>query len=347
MSTAPDDSGIVQPLRVGLIADAEGARRLQPTLAVAPLTVLGQCGMHQADGLPGAPWFDDARVMLAQEGLAAVLVVADLRATSAAEAHAAERNLPLWRPPPLARGVAEACELITRVRRRGGTYWVASWWECVRDDVRQALALAGGAAPTYTRARISAAGPAAPSSWPAGAGDAPGGVLLTDGYPLLEALVGLQNLPERVTARIGHLRRRPDEPWRNTESLAVALLSYDDGATALVEAVWDIPPFGHSLHCHGPQATLLLEPGRVVVTHADGRTLAERPLPGDDYLRTDLTRFADAVERRRVSAAQDVSLERHLAVLALIQSIHLAARTGQPESPRKFYEVQGWPPPRA
>ncbi len=40
-----------------------------------------------------------------------------------------------------------------------------------------------------------------------------------------------------------------------------------------------------------------------------------------------------------------VALERHLAVTALLEALYLSARTGQPETPRKFYEVQKWPEP--
>jgi hypothetical protein len=62
--------------------------------------------------------------------------------------------------------------------------------------------------------------------------------------------------------------------------------------------------------------------------------------------RGELERFVAAVREPDSAASQEVTLERHMAVSALLQATYLSARTGQPESPLKLYEVQGWPEPQ-
>jgi predicted dehydrogenase len=339
------DSEIIQPVPVGLIADAEGARAVGHAVVGTSLEIVAQSGVRQAEGLPGAAWHDDARVMIAQSGIEALLLAASPRAAWELEPLAAERGLPIWRLPPLARNFAEASELVRRVRQRNVPYRVVSWWPAIAGDVEWALRWREGFKPLFTRVRIAAAGPPS-NSWRASLGDGPGGVLATDGYAMLEALVAVRKLPERVSASVSHVRRRPGETPRETESVAVAILRYESATTTSVQAVWDIPPFGQSTEHHGPEWTVVLEPERVGIHGERGEVLEERRWQPGAFLHDELEHFAAVVRNPTAYPQPDATLERHLAVTALLQAIYLAAQTGQPETPRKFYEVQAWPEPR-
>jgi len=113
-----------------------------------------------------------------------------------------------------------------------------------------------------------------------------------------------------------------------------------------VHATWDVPPFAQSTAHHGPELTVVLRPDGVAVHSRAGELLDEDTLAPDDFLRGELERFVAAVRQPDLASPQGVTLERHMAVTALLQATYLSARTGQPESPLKFYEVQGWPEPQ-
>jgi len=339
------ESEVIEPVRAGLIADAEGVQQLRPALAARDLQIVAQSGMRQPEGLPDVPWFDDARAMTAQTGVQALLVAVSPRAAFEVDALVADKPLPIWRLPPLARSFAEGAELITRVRQRRGLYRVASWWDAVAEEVRWALRCREGFKPLFSTVRVSAPGPVL-QSWRSSRANGPGGVLATDAYAMLEALVAVRALPERVYGSIGSLRRRPDETPRETEDVALAILRYEGGTTAVVEATWDASPPGQSTHHHGAELSVVIEPTRVAVYGSAGELIGERPLATEVFLRQELERFTDAVRHPVAASEPDAALERHLAVLALLEAIYLSARTGQPESPAKFYEVRGWPQPR-
>jgi predicted dehydrogenase len=348
MSTEPADQALTDdgPLRVGLIADAEGVELLAPAVSQAPLVVAAQSGPRpQPTLLPGAEWHDDERVMLAQSGIQAVLVATSARAAPGLSELAAERRLCVWRLPPVARSFAEAAEFTQRCRKQGWYCRVASWWEAVAEQVRWGLEYDEGVKPGYTEIRVAAVGPSV-QSWRASLVDAPGGVLATDGYQMLEALVGARGLPESVSAVVANVRRRPGEVPRETEDVATALFRYEGGRSAAVHATWDVPPFAQSTAHHGPELTVVLRPDGVAVHSRAGELLDEDTLAPDDFLRGELERFVAAVRQPDLASPQGVTLERHMAVTALLQATYLSARTGQPESPLKFYEVQGWPEPQ-
>ena len=334
-----------EPLRVGLIADAEGVQRMAPALGGPVLDLVAQSGHQQAEGVPDVQWYDDNRVMLAQAGLEALILATSTRAGIEQAEMAADHQVPVWRLPPLARNFDQATEFVTRLRRNGVHCRVASWWEMVAIDVHWAVQHGEGFKPVFTHLRNSSAGPSV-KSWRASLVDAPGGVLATDTYDLLEALVGLRNLPEQVSATVANVRRRPGEAPRETEDVANAILRYESGGTAVVHATWDMPPFGWVLEHHGAELSITLDHQQVEVRAADGEVLAQRPRSSDDFLRWELERFAAGIRNPAERDRQDEAMERHIAVTALLQAIYLSAQTGQPESPLKFYEVQGWPEPR-
>ncbi len=328
-------------LRVGLIAQPEHVSRLRPALAGCPwLNVVIQSGPEPSAALAGVTWADDPRAVLNKDAVEAILLADTTRANVALTNAALDDELPIWRLPPLGRTFAEAAELMARARR-GGTVWrVASSWEFVSEQAWNELHWPGDFTPHYSEVRLSATGPD-PRAWHASAAHAAGGALAEAGYAALEALVGVRGLPESVAASTAAAPR--GGPQRETEDIAVGILRYRAGGIALVRATWDIgPPEDSTLHV-GTGLNVQLGGGEVRLSDPQGRRLDQRPIPSD-WLTVELSRFAEQVR----SAARDraaAPLDRHLAVSALLEAIYLSARTGQPESPRRLYEVQGLPIP--
>ncbi len=327
-------------MRIGLIAQGEPFAALAAAVdACVLLQPLGQVGQPAAAGLRDVPWFDDPRTLLGQPGIEAVILSTSTRADVELAASAAERGLHVWRPPPAARGFPATAELLDRVQRWNTIYRVASWWEFVVDHAWHELPWPDGFTPRFSELGLSAPGPT-PSDWRTIPADTAGGVLATDSYDLLEALVALRGLPTRVAAALGRFRRAA----RETEDTAAAVLYYPDGGAAVLRATWDATPSECVLRHHAVQMTVTLTRDEVALSDALGTSCERRPLPGD-FLTSELLRFAECIR----SVARDraaAPLERHLAVSALLEALYLSARTGDPESPAKFYQVQGRPEPR-
>lgn len=345
MTEQPQSSAGSERLRVGLIADADGVWKLREALADAPLEIIAQSGMRQPEGLTGVQWFDDERVMIAQAGLRALLLATSTRAAVEIDEFVADHDLPVWRLPPLARSFPEAVELVRRTQQRQPLYRVASMWETVGEEVTNLLRSREGFRPQFSSLRLSLAGPPL-HSWRSSAVDAAGGVLATDGYAALEALVAVRHLPETAAATVAPYRRKRGETPRETESVAIAILRYEGAGAAVIEATWDMPPFRQVTEHHGPEFSVFIEPERITLCGADGALLEERRLSTVSHLRRELAQFVECCTAEPGELTQERTLERHLTVTALLHAIYLSARTGQPESPRKLYEVAKWPGPR-
>lgn len=353
------------PLRIGLVADADALAPLRAALARPTMHLAAQGGMRQADALPGGPWFDDTRVLIAQGGIDALLIHTAPRVSAELARIAVEHGIHVWRSAPLARRFNEAAELVSAARGGGAVYRVASWWEHVADDIRWAESLVGGFRASLSDLRVAAVGPTI-QDWRANANDAGGGVLMNESYFALEALLVARGLPQRVVATVGRCRKKPGAAPRETEDVAAAIYTYEDGGIATIQALWDVPPYHWSLVHHAGEATMEIGLNAIRLRHADGRLIDERPLPAPaDLIAREFTLFEHAISASRArprsapaaSAPADQSgepavanpaattAERQLALTALIETTYLAARTGQPERPAKLYEVQGWPEP--
>lgn len=329
-------------VRAALVADAAGLARLAPALRASNMFELrGQAGMPQADALPGVPWVDDRRVLVANPEIEAVILAGSTREDVALAATVVQRGAHIWRLPPLARNFAEAVEVARLIRKQSAVYRVASWWEHVADHTWNELAWPDAFQPLLSELRVRAPGPAR-ASWRARSAEAAGGVLAQEAYDLLEALCATRGLPESVSATIGTLHHPPATTPRETEDTVVAILRYAGGA-AVVQATWDTVPPERLLAHHGRAVTARLTEDEAVLGDGAGQVFDRRPLP-TEYLVAELRQFAEWVR----AAAHDratACLEQHLATSALLEATYLAARTGHPEAPLKFYEVQGWPLP--
>lgn len=333
------------PRRVGLLADEHTGARLAALLMASPRWELVALAGPQLEGLPDSVhWYDDRRIMIAQSGIEA-LVLADSPRTALDVMETAQgRGLAIWRLPPLARNFAEATQLIRMVQSSQAVYRVASPWELWREAITTALRSVEDFRPRYTEISVRAPGPPV-QSWQAGVVEAGGGVAMLDAYGALESLIAVRSLPDNVSAATARFRRHPGQAPRETEDTAAVIFRYEGGGMVNVQATWDLPPYEQYTRHHGAEHTVTCDQRSVQVWDRDGQVLSSAPLP-DDLLAAELERFADLLDQPEPPATRDKTLERHLAVNALLEATYLSARTWHPETPRKFYEVQGWPAPR-
>lgn len=331
-------------MRVGLIADQSAARSIAPYIAAHPaFAFAAQAGVPQQAADDDVQWFDDPRTLIMQAEVSAVLLCLSPHAGAELSLAAIDKGLHVWRLPPLTHTFAEATELHRRLRGSHVVYMVPSWWSHAAETVRDMIDSVG-LQMRYSECFVSAVGPSA-DHWRANRSAAGGGVLAHDAYAMLEALVALRGLPETVQATLLRCRTPRDAAPRETEDIATVLLRYESGL-ALIRAAWDLPPFGSETTHYGPSEAVRYSDARVTAIDADGKSTAELPMPSGFPLRT-LDAFAGNVSGRADSGVVLQALSAHLAVAALLETCYLSARTGQPETPRRLYEVQRWPLPDA
>jgi len=344
MSEADNAAPKPPPIAVGMIADADQAVLLAPLLSQEPFALVARAGPREAAGASTVKWYDDTRVMIAQGGIQALVLATSVRMSVELAETAAENNVHVWRLPPLARNFAGATEVARCAQRKGLVYRVASWSDFIAAELHAALSAAAEFSPHLTDIHCCAPGPPM-QAWQASKTESAGGVLAHDAYDMLEALVAVRGLPDSVFGTTNRVRRRAAESLRETEDTAVAVLRYADGGLAVLRATWDTPPYDQKTVHYAHEAKVAFSRAAVEVRDAAGTLLDEGPLP-DDFLRAEITAFGAAVRQAAPDPAWTKTLDRHLAVSAVLEAIYLSSRTGQPESPHKFYEVQGWPEPK-
>ncbi len=329
----------VQPVTVGLVANAENLAEVAATLSRVPGVVIGaQAGMARNVALPDIAHYDDERVMLARGDVGAVIIADTPRENVGHTRIALEYGIPAWQPAPLGRTVSEATDLAATARTKGSVLRVASFWEHARDAVHSAFDLLKDFDIQFAEVRLAVAGPST-DSWRAGQGESGGGVLLQDGYALLEALVALRRLPNLVFGITGRYRQRVNEARRETEDVSAALLHFDNNGRALVRCAWDIHPEESIAWFFGREASIALCRTRVAVHDRRGTQLDATPLPVD-MLSKDIARFVAQLAEPGASDAAQRALDRHVATSALIDAIYLSARTNHPEAPRDLHSLQ-------
>lgn len=331
--------------RVGLIADAEELSGfvglLKRTQGLRPT----ECAGFPRDQTPEyTTWRDDQRVLIAQGEIDCVVVAASPRRAVAVGGIALDHGVALWRRPPLGRNFAEAVEVARRLRTAQSIYRIASWWELVSESIesmwRETFENNAG---LVSEIRINSIGPDR-ASWCSTLAEAGGGIMIQDAYPMLEMLCALRGLPVSVSGWIGQCRGSTTGLRRETEDAAGVLLRYSDGGAALIRATWDVPPYRVETSHYGPLGALHLEATSVIRHDSRGEVIEARPLP-QVHLEWELQHFAEMIAATTDAEMPHRGLDRHLMVSAVLEALYLSARTGQPEDPRRLFEVQKWPEP--
>ena len=328
-------------LRVGLIADADEAPRYASVIEQCPhFALIAQGGMPQQAALPGAEWYDDSRVLVAQSDIdTVILAVSPKQGAYLAEIAAAE-GVHVWREPPLGRNLAEATEVARRLANVHVVYRVASWWEHAGPHIRGVLEQLDDFAALHSEIVVRAPGPTL-NSWRSSLTTAAGGVLACDGYTALEGLIALRGLPETVVAATGKCRRRKGEAPRETENVLSAIYRYDNGGLATIHATWDIAPSQFVSSHHGAQLSIRYTPDAIDVLGADGEATVHEDL-SLHFLGREMESLAAAIRGEIPAQPSEAAARRHLMVSGLLEATYLSAHTQQPEQPGRLFGTQGW-----
>lgn len=330
-------------LRVGLICDALGGPELAAAIRRLPEVELAAIAGERLEAAvdASAPRFDDPRGLIVQSGVEVVVIATATRTAVELAEIAADAGVHVWRTSPLGRSFAEAVQVVSRRRNRTTLYRVASWWDHASEHVFATASSLGRHTPTISSVEVRT--PAPPTRhWSRKRAEAGGGVVLARAYDALYALLALRGLPACVWATSVGDGAAPTDPTQRIEHACCAALAFPDGSLGSIRAAWDLTPPTCRLELAGPDGRLEVTPSEVHAWSPSGVAVGGAGLQAD-YLATDLARFFADVRGGRVHPPE--SLDLHLETCALIEAVYLSAVTGQPEFPRKQYEVQQWPAP--
>ena len=259
---------------------------------------------------------------------------------------AAELGVSVWKPYPLARNFDEAAGYVGKFakanlglyvgnpyRYSGGFAHIYNWLgrlgkvHLIQDEYMLPAAMGGEI-----------------TGWRASKTQAGGGVLLEGAYPGLELITSQFGLPEQVycLAR-GSLGVQTDRPYE-TEDLGMMSLAFGGGTVANSAALRVAAEASRQTVWHGAKGKLSLKGGAVSLQSTDGEIIEVRRFR--DRLDKPYARQAtELVHALRGEHAAASTAKEHLSAMAVIEAAYLSARTGQPESPSHFYELQDLPVP--
>ncbi len=289
----------------------------------------------------GAKPYDDYRSLIVESPLDVILAVDPPFATSEYLELAARRNMHAWRTAPWERSFERSARLVKAFDQAGRHLAIASPWRHVPGAPGEAdersLRRACLAAATSRRAWAGALG------WLGDRQRSGGGALLHLAYPWVDWMTRLLGLPEAVMAGLGRARSWGSAGAHDTEDSAGVVLRYTGGRVATVTACWTTGPPDEHLLVFAEDACWQFALDAVRRTEAQA---PERPevmgqaaatCPAGAW-QTDLGGFlADVAQGRQIRSGA----AEHLAVMAILESAYLSARTGQPEQPARFYELHG------
>lgn len=307
MSIRPESAS---PPRVALLASgSEAAEFAALVTRSGSFELVAQAGMAKTEAAADIEWHNDARALLAQAEIDAVIVAGSHAEGVAAIQIAAECAKHAWRWGPIGRDLAEGLDGAARMQAAKRVLWPASWVRHVRPLLTETFVTTARRA-TYATLDITAPGPSY-ESWRASARSAAGGVLAQDGFFWLEALIALRGLPEYAQGATRRDQRAPAAPPRETEDIACAMLR-DSGGLTSIRARWaDAAPIAE-LVIHAPadgaandaQPPATARLTGVAAETPDEATPGRVTLPGmnqDAWILDDLRAFAAAVRDHGVA----------------------------------------------
>lgn len=338
-------------LNVGLIGLGGGARAVLDALLAEPRIRLVAIGDHDRQTaqtcaeLTGAEPYLDYRSLIVEHQLDALFVAAPHFAVAPYLKLAAGRGLPVWKQTPLARRFEEALlltKLFEGAAPGGCPLVVARPW-----PAEPAMAQAGQTLARFGKSFLADSRVYAYRSedlgWRGDSERAGGGVLLHEAYPAVDAIVHWMGPPAEVYAAASRVSRPHTRYPYDTEDTAAVVLRYNDGAVASLISCWTSGPPSLELTIYSIGGTVRIDRQRVTVFNRAGEPAGtpfdRAPNPYSHPIRV----FLDGItgdRKRLASLARD-----HLWTMAVIETAYLSARTGEPESPAKWFEMlrTDWP----
>jgi UDP-N-acetyl-2-amino-2-deoxyglucuronate dehydrogenase len=297
----------------------------------------------------GCAAYTDCRQLLVQNEFDAVLFAADIHACDELIKTAIRRRFNVLKMPPPGRTFAEVLGLAEMARSEGIRFTVANPLR-FRSSYRLAKSwiAEGRVSQIFLVTAQCRASPTIRASWQSDPVLAGGGVLLYDGYALMDQI--LKNLPVPQQVYALHSSQASDKGQRLylTEDTAAVSLKFSDALTGsfIVTRSHDGVTKPSELKIHGRDVILSVTDDRAaLIDLRDGSETA----PSFQESEQDIAiRILDAFARNLDSPgapSEAGTLAEDLKNMAVLESAYLSARTGFPEEPdRVLQRARNFPP---
>ncbi len=292
------------------------------------------------------PSFSDSRSLLAEARPKVVFLALPPMEAPDLILTCAERGIHVWKELPLARNLAEAVPLVTRMEEAGLKFAVGTQRRFAKTyrrawELRQQIGRVFLGRAHY----LFNWGPNL--AWRGDMASAGGGALLELGYHPIDLMVWMLGLPTDVYGiQVGgkqaplRLEGKAVPPY-DTDDTAAALLRYSGGGMASVVTTRCSGPVSEELSLHGRDGSLVVNSEAFTLRTPDGSVL-DRTTEDNDPLavfRRQAEAFIQAVQTN--AKTYECSARENLLPLSVIEAAYLSNRTCQPESPLRLLKTYG------
>jgi predicted dehydrogenase len=169
-----------------------------------------------------------------------------------------------------------------------------------------------------------------------------GGVLLNDCFELLSLIIENFSLPQQIYALMTN--QNPDKMAKQYlgEDTVTASLTFSDGLIGTFLAAHLSGPAAAAppVRICGVENNILATPNRLAVIDKSGSLITEHkyPLKPEKCITEMFIDMGRALLEPQIYKMRS-NPRLDLATMALIEAAYLSAKTGMPESPRKFFEI--------
>ncbi len=296
--------------------------------------------------------YTDYRQLIVQQQLDALFVAADIHTCDEYVRAAMRRKFNILKLAPPARTFAEALELtelaqsenvrfvVANPLRYSSTYQIARTW-IAEGRLSQPFLITAHVCGVATHR----------ATWQNDPVLAGGGVLLHDGYGMIDQILQNFPTPQQIYAR--NSSQAPDRQQRLclTEDTSLVTMEFSDALAASLVALRGNRPTPESTHLkvYGRDSILTVGRDHVLLTSLADGTEQVQHFQEDD--RDILVRLLDNFARHLRCPDEPLevsSLAENLRNMAVLESAYLSARTGFPEAPdRVLQQAKNYLPLRA
>jgi predicted dehydrogenase len=296
----------------------------------------------------GCAAFDDYRQLVIQNELDCLLVAAGLYSCEQHIRSAIKKKFNIFKLKPLARNFEEASELVKLAQAEAVKLSVSVPLRFGEGFARLQSAIEKAAVEQISL--VTAVSEYRREHRPAWHGDpelAGGGVLLREGYEIIDLFVQVFGVPEQVYSLVTNTASDRQQRHALTEDSAVVTMKYGSDLSVNLVATRAPGPqaISESICCFGKEKVLLLSREKMRIEDRTGRKLKQKRLAYDDSaaMKKSLESFAMSILKPQEHKLQ-CSGQEQLKNMAVIEAAYLSSRTGMPEQPRRILALEEMEP---
>lgn len=290
----------------------------------------------------GCKGFDDFRQFVINTQMDCLTVAEGLHRCLEYIRLAISKKVNILKLSPMARGLQEAHELVGLARQSGSRYdaLVIPDYAALVSAFCTASRLNDQARPVVVRGQMQLGighYPQEVFTWIKDKLLAGGGVVLYEGYGLVERIVMLLGMPQQVFCRLCYDRPGKVATYM-AEDAAILVLEFPLGLVIdlLLIRYWDQRPLHLELVAYHPEHTVRLSDRVIQIQDLVGHNVIERfTVDPFEQLKAGLQAYADSllIDKDQPFEADG---QQQLKVMAVIQAAYLSAKTGCPEDPNRL-----------